>query len=104
VKGPDLAYLTALREAAAGDEPVLVSPEGYVLEGATTSLMWWRGNTLCVPPAKLVLPSVTRDVLLELAAARGIPVRSELAAPGELRPLQVWAVNALHGVRTAVFS
>jgi branched-subunit amino acid aminotransferase/4-amino-4-deoxychorismate lyase len=107
VKGPDLPYLAELRDSAhsaGADEAVLVSTDGYVLEGATTSLMWWRGNTLCVPPTELVLPSVTREVLLELAAARGIPLRSDLAAPGELRTVPVWAVNALHGVRTAVFS
>jgi branched-subunit amino acid aminotransferase/4-amino-4-deoxychorismate lyase len=101
VKGPDLPYLTRLREAAAGDEPLLVSADGYVLEGATTSLLWWRGNTLCAPPPELVLPSVTRALLLDAATARGIPVRFDLATPAELRPLRVWAVNALHGVRVA---
>jgi branched-subunit amino acid aminotransferase/4-amino-4-deoxychorismate lyase len=101
VKGPDLPYLTRLREAAADDEPLLVSAEGHVLEGATTSVLWWRGNTLCAPPAELVLPSVTRTLLLDAATARGIPVRIDLATPAELRPLRVWAVNALHGVRLA---
>ena len=104
VKGPDLAYLAALREAADGGEPLLVSTGGYVLEGATSSLLWWRGNTLCAPPAELVLPSVTRALLLDAAAERGIPVRFELVTPAELRTLRVWAVNALHGVRAASFS
>jgi branched-subunit amino acid aminotransferase/4-amino-4-deoxychorismate lyase len=105
VKGPDLAYLAGLRDAAhlaGADEAVLVSASGYVLEGASTSLLWWRGDTLCAPPPDAaVLPSVTRAILLEAAAARGIPVRYELVAPEELRPLPVWAVNALHGIRTA---
>jgi branched-subunit amino acid aminotransferase/4-amino-4-deoxychorismate lyase len=105
VKGPDLPYLAALRDAAAkagADEALLVSADCHVLEGTTTSLLWWHGNTLCAPPAEAaVLPSVTRATLLDMAAARGIPVRFELVRPDELRARQVWAVNALHGVRVA---
>jgi branched-subunit amino acid aminotransferase/4-amino-4-deoxychorismate lyase len=101
---PDLPYLASLRDAADGAEPLLVSAAGHVLEGATTSLLWWRGNTLCAPPASApILPSVTRALLLDTAAARGIPVRFDLATPDELRALPSWAVNALHGVRPAVF-
>jgi branched-subunit amino acid aminotransferase/4-amino-4-deoxychorismate lyase len=107
VKGPDLAYLAGLRDAAqaaGADEAVLVSASGYVLEGASTSLLWWRGDTLCAPPPDTpVLPSVTRAVLLEAAAGRGIRVRYELVTPDELRSLPVWAVNALHGIRPAMF-
>jgi branched-subunit amino acid aminotransferase/4-amino-4-deoxychorismate lyase len=107
VKGPDLPYLARLRDAAhqaGADEPVLVSADGYVLEGGSTSLLWWRDNTLCAPPLEAVLPSVTRAVLLDAAAARGIPVRFELVTPAELRRFPIWAVNALHGIRPAVFS
>jgi hypothetical protein len=104
VKGPDLRYLAGLRDAAVqagADEAVLVSAQGYVLEGGTTSLLWWRGETLCGPPPDAaVLPSVTRAVLLDLAARRGIPVRFEYVSPEELATLPIWAVNALHGVRT----
>jgi branched-subunit amino acid aminotransferase/4-amino-4-deoxychorismate lyase len=106
VKGPDLAYLNRLRDAAVkanADEAMLVSADGYVLEGATTSLLWWRGNTLCAPPAEAaVLPSVTRAVLLDAAAAQDIAVRFELVTPAELRDAQVWAVNALHGIRAGI--
>jgi branched-subunit amino acid aminotransferase/4-amino-4-deoxychorismate lyase len=106
VKGPDLRYLAGLRDAAVkagADEALLVSADGYVLEGATTSLLWWRGNTLCAPPSDAaILPSVTRALLLDTAAARGIPVRFELVTPAELRQFPVWAVNALHGIRQAV--
>jgi branched-subunit amino acid aminotransferase/4-amino-4-deoxychorismate lyase len=99
IKGPDLPYLSALRNAAVAvgaEEAVLLSPDGKVLEGATTSILWWRGETLCAPPPDApVLPSVTRAGLL----AGGHPVTFEYATPAELASLKVWAVNALHGVR-----
>jgi branched-subunit amino acid aminotransferase/4-amino-4-deoxychorismate lyase len=103
IKGPDLAYLSALRDTAVtagADEAVLLSPDGTVREGTTTSILWWRDEVLCAPPSDdPLLPSVTRAVLLEAAAARNIPVAFEHATPAELAGLQVWAVNALHGIR-----
>jgi len=99
IKGPDLPYLSALRTAAVAagaDEAVLLSTRGMVLEGTTTSILWWRGETLCAPPPEApVLPGVTRAVLL----TGGHPVRFEYATPAELAGLKVWAVNALHGIR-----
>ena len=103
IKGPDLDYLTRLRESAnaeGADEAVLLSPEGSVLEGTTTSILWWRGGILCAPPPDApILPGITRSLLLEGAAATGIPVRHEYATPSELADLEVWAANALHGIR-----
>jgi branched-subunit amino acid aminotransferase/4-amino-4-deoxychorismate lyase len=103
IKGPDLAYLSALRDtavAAGADEAVLLSPEGTIREGTTTSILWWRGRTLCAPPpAATLLPSITREIILNTATTRAIPVHFEHATPADLQKLQVWAVNALHGIR-----
>lgn len=103
VKGIDLAYLTALRNAATAagaDEALLVSSEGHVLEGASTSIVWWRGDTLCGPPAGSgLLPGITRALLDRLIGAAGHPVAVELATTEELDGLPVWALNALHGIR-----
>ncbi|WP_394620642.1 aminotransferase class IV [Lentzea sp. JNUCC 0626] len=94
VKGPDLDHLAALRAsaiAADADEALLLSSEGHVLEGSTTSIVWWRGDTLCGPPLDAVLPGVTRALLG--------PVAEELATPADLADVPVWTVNALHGIR-----
>jgi branched-subunit amino acid aminotransferase/4-amino-4-deoxychorismate lyase len=103
VKGPDLDWLTAQREsavAAGADEAVLLSGHGHVREGSTTAILWWREDTLCAPPDDGgLLPSVTRELLLDAAGAAGVPVSLSEAAPAELSGLEVWAVNALHGIR-----
>lgn len=106
VKGPDLDLLTGLRNEAArtgADEVLLLSDAGAVLEGALTGILWWRGDVLCAPAAELpVLPSVTRRLLLRLAAEQGVEIRYETCRPEALDGLEVWTVNALHGIRPVV--
>ena len=103
VKGPDLDWLAARRAAAVAagaDEAVLLDPDGRILEGAATSILWWRGNTLCAPPEDGgVLPGTTRSFLLTVAEGNGVPVALERPLPADLSGLEVWAVNALHGIR-----
>ncbi|MFP7833053.1 aminotransferase class IV [Marisediminicola sp. LYQ134] len=103
VKGPDLEALAAARDAGrarGAEEIVLLSPEGLVVEGGYSSLLWWRGDTLCVPPADLErIPSVTEASILALAAALGVEVIHDPATPADLDGLEIWAVNALHGIR-----
>ncbi len=103
VKGPDLSAMIRLRTEAqthGADEAVIVSPEGWIVEGSTTSLCWWRGSTLCVPDRELSrVDGVTIRTVLALATALGIDVVWEKTLPEELDGLEVWALNALHGIR-----
>jgi len=103
VKGPDLAMLVGLRQSAAtlgAGEVLLVSGSGTILEGALSAVLWWRSDVLCAPPLSLpVLPSVTRRLLLEIAAETGTEVRFETATTEELDGLEVWTASALHGIR-----
>ncbi|TPW70200.1 aminotransferase class IV [Schumannella sp. 10F1B-5-1] len=103
VKGPDLAAMTALRAAAQGlgaDEAVVLEADGAVAEGSTTCLLWWRGDMLCVPEDDIArVDSVTLRSILALATALGLDVLHERATPSELDGLEIWAVNAVHGVR-----
>ena len=103
-KGPDIALLERLRKQAREeydcDEVLLLSEDGYVIEGATTSLLWWDGDTLCIPdPERGALPSVTSAVIVEGARARSVPVEHRRVRPEELISHEVWLVNALHGIR-----
>ncbi|MET8767146.1 aminotransferase class IV [Streptomyces sp. NPDC004658] len=104
VKGPDLDWLAGVRSAAqrhGADEAVILSSDGRLVEGTTTSLLWWQGDTLYVPDAARLdlLPSVTRQTLLKIAAASGTRVAHACPRPQDLAGLEAWAVNALHGIR-----
>lgn len=102
-KGPDLEAMTRLRTIAqksGADEAVLLSPQGFVADGSTTSLAWWRGDTLCVPADDIDrIDGVTVRSVVTLATALGIDVLHESVSPMELDGLEVWALNALHGIR-----
>jgi branched-subunit amino acid aminotransferase/4-amino-4-deoxychorismate lyase len=102
-KGPDLERLAAMRARAAAHgagEALLSDPDGRLIEGAYTSLLWWEGETLCaVPDDAPILPGITRALLLELAGDRGTPVTLRRPAPRELAARETWLVSALHGIR-----
>jgi branched-subunit amino acid aminotransferase/4-amino-4-deoxychorismate lyase len=107
-KGPDLARLGALRgEAAAhgAGEALLRDGDGRLLEGAYTSLLWWEGDALCaVPDDAPILDGVTRRLLIGLAVADGVELRSRRPLPAELDGREVWLTSALHGIRAVTGS
>ena len=103
VKGPDLERLQAVRttvQPSGADEAVILSPDGYVVEGAYSALLWWRGDILCGPLDELArIDSVTARSVLTLARALGIDTHEEAVTPAELDGVELWALNALHGIR-----
>jgi 4-amino-4-deoxychorismate lyase len=59
----------------AGSEGLMLTPEGWLAEGVTTSLFFLHEGRLCTPALNLgILPGVAREVALELARAEGLPV------------------------------
>ena len=103
VKGPDLESLTRVATSVQGvgaREAILLTPEGYVIEGTRTGLLWWRGDILCGPPAEFArVASVSVRSILTLAAALGIETYEEAVTPAELDGTELWAANSLHGIR-----
>ena len=102
-KGPDLARLERLRERAralGADDLLLTTAGGLLLESTTASLVWWEGETLCVPDEALpVLPGVTSRLIRAAAARAGVVVRPRRARLEDLHGHETWLVNALHGIR-----
>lgn len=101
-KGPDLALLLGLRDdaiAAGADELVLRDADGRLLEGALSALLWWEDEVLWSTPDDRTLPSVTRELLVEIACERGVEVRRRSPLPCELDGRETWLANAAHGIR-----
>lgn len=105
VKGPDLESMLRIRtdvQKHGADEAVLLSPDGYVVEGAYSALLWWRGDILCGPPADFErVDSVTARSVLTLARALGVDTHEEAVTPAELDGTELWVLSALHGIRIA---
>ena len=103
VKGPDLEAMLRIRTAVqprGAEEAVILSPDGYVVEGAYSAMVWWRGSILCAPSLSLErIDSVTARSLLGLATALGTEIYFESVTPAELDGTEVWSLGALHGPR-----
>ena len=121
-KGPNIAaYATLNRDL--GCEALLLDDNGHVREGTTTSLLWWQANRLHRVASGSRVQSITEaliteTVLAETALADYAPaisgpqsddsqhplratdvIVSPGITPSELTKHEVWAVNALHGIR-----
>ena len=108
-----LPNMAAIRSAqAAGfDDALLVSLEGWVLEGPTFAVLWVSGGRLFAPPLDLgIIDSLSRRTLLDLAASAGIstvvepqPLDALLAADEVLAVSSVRDVLAVRTVDEVTF-
>ena len=73
--GPLLARRRAI--AAGEDYVILLDREGNIAEAPVANVFGVVGGALWTPPLGLVLPGITRDAVIALAADEGIPVREE---------------------------
>lgn len=103
IKGPDIPALNQLRDQAleaGASEALILDGQGRIVDGATTCLVWFDGQTLFTPPAEaLRVASVTVEVVQTMARSRGYDVATAWATPAELAGTTLWALNALHGIR-----
>lgn len=105
-KGPDLDALQRLRTAVqplGAGEAIILSPEGLIVEGAYSGLVWVRPDGVIVHPSARLerIPSVTAGILLEAAAAAGLTIEATDARPDDLDGCELWVLSALHGLRVA---
>lgn len=72
-----LANLLARQEAhESGADEALLERDGRLLEGSSTTFYLLHGTTLSTPPLdRRILPGITREVILELAAESGLDIR-----------------------------
>lgn len=94
--------IVARRQAAACgvDDALWVSPDGYALEGPTSSLVWLDGGVLCtVPPSAGVLPGVTAGWLLGQARSLGWDADHRMVRPADLRHAGgAWLASSVRGL------
>jgi D-alanine transaminase len=93
-----LAYTQAKAEGV--DEAILVR-DGQVLEGAASNLFMVSHGLLITPPTgDCILPGITRDLVLELAAEEGIPYAEAAIGADELPQAdEIWLTSSTREVR-----
>jgi branched-chain amino acid aminotransferase len=83
-----LNNILAVREAQArgAAEAILLNLEGEVAEGASTNVFAAREGVVRTPPLEAgILAGITREVVLEVAARIGVPVREERVLRADLQ-------------------
>lgn len=98
LKSTSLLANCLLRQLAvdAGCAETVLFRDGFLTEGAASNIVVVRGGTLLAPPkSHLMLPGVTCDVVLELAAAHGLPHAVRPIAEDEVRGAdEVWMTSS----------
>ena len=98
VKSVSLLANCLLRQHAvdAGAEEVVMLRDGYLSEGSSSNVFAVRNGVLLAPPKNhLVLPGITYDVILELAAATRLPVEVREIPEAEVRGAdELWLTSS----------
>ena len=102
VKSVSLLANCLLRQRAvdAGASEVVLFRDGYLTEGSSSNIFAVRNGTLLAPPKNhLVLPGITCDVVLELAAAGNMPVELREIPEEEARAAdELWLTSSTREV------
>lgn len=88
IKSTSLLPNILLRQAAveAGCAEAVMLRDGYLTEGAASNIFVIKNGTLLTPPkSHLILPGITYDVVLELAAQSGMKVEVRPVTEAEVR-------------------
>jgi D-alanine transaminase len=104
---PNVLLRQAAVEAGCA-EAILIRDDAFLTEGAASNIFAVKNGTLLTPPKdNLMLPGITYDVILELAAANGIPsevrrvLKAQLFSADELlltsSTREVLAITTLDG-------
>jgi D-alanine transaminase len=98
VKSVSLLGNCLLRQLAAdaGAVEVVLFRDGFLTEASASNVFAVRGGKLLAPPkSHLILPGITYDVVLELAAAKGIPIELRAVAEREVRSAdELWVTSS----------
>lgn len=98
VKGPNIELHTALVERF-GTEVLLLTDADDIIEGTRTALMWWSGGVLHAVAHRDRVDSTMEHHVRQVADTLGYRTAYGVMPITVLADHEVWAVNALHGIR-----
>jgi len=82
--------------ADAGAVEVVLFRDDFLTEASASNVFVVRNNKMLAPPKNhLILPGITYDVVLELAAAKGIPIELRAITEQEVRSAdELWVTSS----------
>lgn len=86
-------------------EGLVCDTEGYVISGTMSGLVWRKDQTIFAPDLSLTgIASTARKRFLQQKQAEGYPVSMGYFRPSAvIEADEVWLMNAVQGIATAVF-
>ncbi|HUH52650.1 MAG TPA: aminotransferase class IV [Microbacteriaceae bacterium] len=100
-KGPNIGNYSKMQDIHGG-EVLLTDSKGHLLETTTAAIVWWEDDTLFgVPQTTKRVTSITEKLVFEIATNLGFNTETKFATPKEVSTKPLWALNALHGIRSA---
>ncbi len=98
IKSVNLLANILLRQQAVerGALEAILVRDGLVTEGAASNVFIVRDGEIRTPPtSRFMLPGITRDLVLELARAHGLPCREVPVSEAELRGAdEIWITSS----------
>ncbi len=102
IKSVNLLANILLRQQAVerGALEAILVRDGQVTEGAASNVFIVRAGEIRTPPtSRFMLPGITRDLVLELARAHGLPCREVPVSESELRGAdEIWITSSTREV------
>jgi D-alanine transaminase len=106
IKAITLLPNVMLRQQAveAGSAEAILINAGYAIEGAASNLFIVKNGVLITPPnSNALLPGITRDLVLELAASNAIPFREADIHEDELFDAdEVWLTSSTREISPVI--
>ncbi len=106
IKAITLLPNVMLRQQAveAGSAEAILINEGYAIEGAASNLFIVKNGVITTPPnSNALLPGITRDLILELAANNAIPFREADIHEDELFDAdEVWLTSSTREISPVI--
>ncbi len=87
----------AERAKAAGSREAIILRDGMALEGASSNLFIVEDGVIITPPVNhQILPGITRDLVLQLAAKHQVPYKEEAIPEVRLRHAdEIWMTGSI---------
>jgi D-alanine transaminase len=106
IKAITLLPNVMLRQQAieAGTAEAILIRDGYATEGAASNLFIVSNGVLVTPPkGPALLPGITRDLIIELAAGNAVPYREARISAAELHSAdEVWLTSSTREISPVV--